>query len=84
LLIEIFSSTIPSAKSSRLYKGYRVIRDKSRKLRKKAYPLAMAPTKTATEWVGGSLVRYSDSRIVGASADRADMEVSTRFDIMKE
>jgi hypothetical protein len=35
------------------------------------YPLAIAPTKTATECVSGRVGRNLDSRTVGASADRA-------------
>lgn len=35
---------------------------------RKTYPLAIAPTKTATECVSGRVGRNCDSRIVGASA----------------
>ena len=43
----------------------------------RTHPRAIAPTKTATECVSGSVGKNWESRIVGASADRAERQRGT-------
>ena len=45
------------------------------KTKTKTDPRAMAPTKTAIEWVSGRVGRNFDSRTVGTSPDRVSLIV---------